>query len=284
MFHWEPFRQFSVSFWHHPVLPWTVPYSWYHKLSQAHWSFPSPIPTHTHSYISISQSMHIRTHTHWKAWVHAETSNPNVTPQHLLFPSFLYLKFPFPKVRVVSPSILTHLLSRWTPMHISQPSCTRDTHPHMLWWTILWPWLPYSPQVGILEPVSLLPTQPPGTSSSPPWDLSPGQPALLCGCPSHRAWALTLQVQDAPTHVHLPCSVAPNGFRDEWGGEGKGKKGEREEVNISQFDQLIKVNWAKSRQYHEASAFFFPLTALQLSLPASLLYPHFFLSPDLHQA
>lgn len=62
-----------------------------------------------------------------------------------------------------------------------------------------------------------------------------------------------------------------------------GKKEEREEVNISQFDQLIKVNWAKSGQYHEASVFFFFLTALQLSLPASLLYPHFFPSPDLHQ-
>lgn len=43
-------------------------------------------------------------------------------------------------------------------------------------------------------------------------------------------------------------------------------------MNLPQYDQLIKVNWAKSGQYHEASAFF-SLTALQLSLPACLLYP-----------
>lgn len=47
-------------------------------------------------------------------------------------------------------------------------------------------------------------------------------------------------------------------------------------MNISQYNQLTKVNWGKSRQYHEASVlgfFFFFLIALQLPLPASLLCP-----------
>lgn len=122
-----------------------------------------------------------------------------------------------------------------------------------------------------LESLSQLPfspIQPPGTSSSPPWALSLTQPAPTYGCPAHCAWALTPQAWDAPTHGHLPCSVAPNGFRAQLlrhRREGEERGGE--EVNLPQYDQLIKVNWAKSGQYHEASAFFSSLLSSFLFLP-----------------
>lgn len=159
--------------------------------------------THIHMYICIYQHMHIRTHTYHKAWVHMETSNPNRTPQNL-FSSFLYLKFPLPKVRVKS-STFSELTN---PKVYKAPQLYTEAHPHMLCWTNPWPWPPHSTEVWTLEPVSLLPIQPPGTSSLLPWALSPVQSAPMYGCPSHCAWALTPSVGCPYMHtLALLCST-----------------------------------------------------------------------------
>ena len=59
---------------------------------------------------------------------------------------------------------------------------------------------------------------------------------------------------------------------------------DREKVIIFQYNQLLKVKWAKSKQPAEAIGFHF-LIVLHLPMPASLLSPgaFSFVSPALHQ-
>lgn len=119
---------------------------------------PFPLPSqHTHIRTSVSIDLCImHTHVPKSRSLHGDLQSQCNTSE-FVFCSLLYLKLPFPKVRVMSPSILIHLLSGWIPLYRSHPSCTTVAHPHMLCWTIPWPWRPYTTRVRILEPVTLLP-------------------------------------------------------------------------------------------------------------------------------
>lgn len=141
--------------------------------------------------------------------------------------------------------------------NVYKPSLPHRGPPHMLCRII--PNLDFHTQLR-LEPLSPLPSQPPGTSFLPPWALSPTAAcsyiwmlSLLCLGSDSPGW-------DAATHTRWPCSAVPKGLRTRLlrhKREGKGKEGrEGGKVNTSLHHQSIKANWANSRQYYEDRVFF----------------------------
>lgn len=225
---WEPITECRIIFRSQDVGARCTYYYWDVAVSR---KFGIHVCTHsnTHAYICTSVSINICTYAHIHIIKHEFTWRPPIPIEHLriCFLPFCIWNFLFQKWE----SGLPHLVSWRILKYIRHPSCTQ--RPTLTCSAEPIPDLDLHTPLKF-EPLSQLAFSPSNPQGHPPYylGLCPQCSLPLCMDALLTVPGLWLQVWDAPTCTHLPCSVAPNGFRAELlrhnRREGKGKKREGE--------------------------------------------------------